>query len=121
MAKDTPVTEPEWEEVSVGIGEEWDFDKRGDLIGKFIATRMVPIPEAKQYTKNGELVKEAQIWEFVDENGEVYFLWDSYKLAEGLKDAGAGSMVKIQFQGYKKFDGSDGPRQIKEFKIFLAK
>lgn len=125
MAKETtpPVEENEWEEISVGIGEQWDFDKRGDLIGVIVGAKSVDLPEHSQREDaSGELRTSAGIWEFMlPDTGEMVFLWDSYQLTEALKDVGSGDLVKIHFDGYRSFTGSDGPRQVKQYKVSKKK
>jgi hypothetical protein len=116
----TPITDDEgWEKAEAGIGEEWDFDKNGDLVGVFVKTRHIDLPERSQRPgPDGELRKTAQIWEFMLPEGEIVFIWDSHQLAELMTAPGMGDQVKIRFKGYKKFDGSDGPRQVKEYDLW---
>lgn len=111
----------EWEEVQVGMGEEWDFEKNGDLVGTFLQARIIELPE-KSWTKqeDGEIRKTSTIFEFaLDGTGEQVFIWESYQVVEGMKDATTGTRVKVQFTGVKDFDG--GKRRVKQYKFFIAK
>lgn len=120
MAKEpaNPLLEDDWEEISTGIGEEWDFDKNGQLIGTYKGTEFVDIPVEKQ--RDGRT--RAMTYQFeTAADGATVFLWESYQLTEAMKEVSEGELCRIQFDGYKKFDGSDGPRQVKQFKVSVKR
>ncbi len=119
MADKTPVqTEDDWEQVSTDIGTEWDFDKGGDLVGYFLGPKEIDLPEKAQ--RDGRT--KAIIWEFaLQDSGEQVFLWDSHQLSNAMTDPGIGDLVKVQFGGYRQFNSADGPRQVKQYKVFLKK
>lgn len=121
MAKEpvnTTTDSDDWEEQQIGFGEEWDFEKNGDLIGTFIGNKEIDLPERSQ--RDGRTT--AKIWEYMlDDTGEIVFLWDSHQLAEAMTKPGTGDKVKIKFEGYRKFDGSDGPRQVKQYRLWTKK
>jgi len=114
MAKDVETPEEEWEEVSTGIGEQWDFEKSGDLIGTFVGAINVELRTARQDGSNSALA-----WTFITDEDERVFVWDSYQLAEAMTDAGSGDRVKIHFAGVREFD--NGARRIKQYKVFMKK
>lgn len=121
MAKEpqATTTEEEWEEVQVGIGDEWDF-KNGDLIGNFLQARIIELPEQSQTKQeDGSIRDKATIFEFALDSGEVVFLWESYQISEGMKDATSGSRVKIVYEGVK--DIQNGARRVKQYKFFVKK
>jgi len=119
MADKTPVTEDEgWEQVSTDLGTEWDFDKYGDLVGYFLGPKEIDLPEKSR--RDGRT--KATIWEFaLVDSGEQVFLWDSHQLATAMTEPGMGDLVKVQFGGYRKFDSSEGPRQVKQYKVLLKR
>jgi len=120
MAKEptTTTTDDGWEEISVGAGDEWDFDKNGPLIGNFIGTQEIDLPEHSQ--RDGRTT--AKIWQFALEGtGELVFIWDSFQLGEAMTKPGSGDLVRISFEGYKSFTGTDGPRQVKQYKVAMKK
>ncbi len=123
MAKEpvAPTTDDEWEEVQVGIGDEWDFQK-GDLVGTFLQARIIDLPEQSQTRQDdGTIRDKATIFEFAldDPAGEVVFLWESYQISEGLKDATSGSRIKIHYEGMQEIQ--NGARRVKKYKFFVKK
>ncbi|MFI5419580.1 MAG: hypothetical protein ACHQ1H_01290 [Nitrososphaerales archaeon] len=120
MAKEqpNPLLEDDWEEISTGIGEEWDFDKNKTLMGTYKGTEYIDIPEEKQ--RDGRTRAMTYQFETAAE-GATVFVWESYQLKEAMSEVTIGDLVRIQFDGYKKFDGSDGPRQVKQFKISVKR
>lgn len=125
MAKEpaNPLLEDDWEEISTGIGEEWDFDKKGQLIGTYKGTEYVDIPKEKQRpNKDGSIRERAMTYTFeTADEGATVFVWESHQMNEAMKEVTEGDLVRIQFDGYKKFDGSDGPRQVKQFKVSVKR
>lgn len=125
MAKEpaNPLLEDDWEEISTGIGEEWDFDKTGDLIGTYKGTEYIDIPEEKQRPQaDGSKRTRAMTYQFeTASEGATVFVWESYQLNEAMKEVTEGDLCRLKFDGYKKFDGSDGPRQVKQFKISVKR
>lgn len=126
MAKEpaNPLLEDDWEEISTGIGEEWDFDKSGALIGTYRGTEYVDIPESKQRPNdNGETRTRAMTYKFLTAaDGAEVFIWESYQINEAMKEVTEGELCKIQFDGYKQFSGGDGdPRQVKKFKVSVKR
>jgi len=127
MAKEpaNPLLEDDWEEISTGIGEEWDFDKNSTLIGVYKGTEYVNIPEEKQRvnTDTGEKRTRAMTYNFIAaDNGDEVFIWESYQLNEAMSEVQEGELCKVSFDGYKNFSGKDGgPRQVKKFKVAVKR
>lgn len=127
MAKDetTPVDDTdEWDEVTVGLGRGWDFDKEGPLVGIYQGVREVPIAEDKQQKNEDGTMRTTAIAHLfaLPSSGELVFVWGSYSLDEAFTEIGFDDKVKIEFQGYENFSGSDGkPRQVKRFRVHKAK
>lgn len=122
MAKEpaNPLLEDDWEEISTGIGNEWDFNVHGGtLIATYEGVEFMDIPEEKQRENaDGTMRTRAKVFRFVTaDSGESVFLWESHQLNEAFEDVNEGDLVKVQFDGYKSFTGSDGPRQIKQYKV----
>lgn len=124
MAKPAPNPSPTddegWETVETGLGEEWDFDKNGPLVGTIIGTREVDLPEHKWTEQADGIRKTAKAWTFqTGDTGEEVFLWESYQLTEKLKDVGTGDAVRIFFEGMREIDG--GRRRVKQYKVQTRK
>jgi len=119
MADKPEVQDEEWEDVSVGLGTEWDFEKRGILTGYYMGPKEIPLPE-KAREKTGR--ETAMVHEFAEkETGEAVFIWDSYQLALAMTEPGVGDLVRVEFQGRDSFTGDDGPRQVKRYKVSMKK
>ena len=119
-----PLLEDDWEEIQVGIGNEWDFDKKGQLVGEYKGTSYVDIPEEKQRVQEdtGEKRTRAMVYNFIEgTEGESVFVWESHQLNEAMKEVTEGDLVRVQFDGYKKFDSAKGPRQVKQFKVAVKR
>lgn len=120
MAKEpaNPLAGDDWEEISTGIGEEWDFDKSGQLIGTYKGTEYVDIPVERQI--DGRTRAMTYQFETASE-GATVFCWESYQLTEAMKEVSIGDLCRIQFDGYKKFDSAAGPRQVKQFRVSVKR
>ncbi len=103
----------EWEDVRVGLGREWEFDKLGPLVGYFAGLERVALEGAERESA------EALIFATVDA-GEQVFLWNSHELSVAMKSVATGDKVRISFVGRDSFTGPDGPRQIKRYTVQKA-
>lgn len=113
-----PLLEDDWEEISTGLGEEWDFDKSGQLVGTYKGTEYIDIPVEKQ--REGRT--RAMVYNFEEAaNGESVFVWESYQLRESMKEVTEGDICRIQFDGYKQFNGAEGPQTVKKFKVSVKR
>lgn len=128
VAKDTPVTdhEPEidWETINTGsLGDEWDFERNGPLIGYFTGTRVIET----QKVDSGEAT--AILFSPYKHQDEQVFIWQSADLeifSEPESPILQGDLCKITFLGIRQFtgtnkDGKAEPRQIKQYKVQAQK
>jgi hypothetical protein len=128
MAKETeaaPVADTdEWDEVTTGLGTEWDFDKDGVLVAIYQGTKEVAIAEEKQQTnEDGSKRTHALAHTFATvSSGELVFVWGSALLDEAFTEIGFDDKVKVEFQGRENFTAGDGkPRQVKRYRVHKAK
>lgn len=105
----------EWEDVQIGLGREWDFDKNGALIAYYVDKTSVPLEDDADRTEAA-----ARIFALED-TGEQVFLWDSYELATALDQVSQGRKVRIEFLGIDPISGKAGPRQVKRYKVQAAR
>jgi hypothetical protein len=127
MAKDTSLVGEdtvEWETLSTGsLGQEWDFDRDGPLVGHFRGSRTVPTEKVE----SGEAT--AYLFSPVNAPDSEVFVWGSSEIAAAfaaLPDGSTlireGDLVRIAYLGRDQFTGADGkPRQIKRFKVQVPK
>lgn len=122
--KDAPVVDPvdeEWEQVGSTLGNEWDFDKDGPLIGHYLGSEAVELKNPLNDEK-GNVRTHATAFRFAHEpDGEIVFLWSSYEVEQAMKVIGPGDKVRVTALGRESFTGDDGPRQIKRYKIERAR
>ena len=114
----------EWENIPTGgLGEEWDFEQSGTLIGNYLGSRDVETPKVESGKATAHQIAPH------DAPDTIVFVWESAELAGAFKvgDDGTslirvGDRIRITFLGRRNFVGADGkPRQIKQFKIDAAK
>lgn len=113
-------TDDEWEQISTGIGREWDFDKDGPLVANWVSVETVDLKPPFQKDPDGNDRTKALAYVFADTNGEQVFLWESHELSQALTQAGVGDKLRISFLGRESFTGDDGPRQVKRYKVERA-
>lgn len=114
----------EWENLpGGGLGDEWDFERDGTLIGHFIGTQDVETQKVE--SGHATAVQFAPI----NEPDALVFVWASSELSQftatdehDMPLVAVGSLVKIQYLGRDNFTGADGkPRQIKRYRVQSAK
>ena len=93
------------------VHETWDFDSNPVLKGTI--TR---IAEVNTKTRFGE--RETTVMNVVDDNGEVWALWESANMKELFANAREGFKVWVQYLGQMEL--TDG-RTMKKFKCALAR
>lgn len=107
-----------WEDVGSGLGEEWDFDRDGALIGNYLGSKTVETDKIE--------TGEATAYQFAPERDpeSVVFVWGSWQIADAFaQDAiRIGDLCKITYLGIKQVGtGDDGkPRMVKRFRIQRA-
>lgn len=109
----------EWDDIRVGLGEEWDF-RDGPLVGNFLGTTTQEI-EDKQ-TREQRTVNVHQFAP-VDNPDVIVFLWGSSELDAAMASdlVRQGDKMRITFLGIDQFTSDDGPRQIKRYRVQAAK
>lgn len=130
MAKPNATADPEipspedegWEDVVIGLGEEWDFDKFGFLVGRYIGTQSMDVPDRN----NPGQMRTTAVHRFEADSNEdaPVFVWGSYQLDEAFNPSDgspsqirAGDSVRIDPLGTKSFSSEDGPRTLKQFRV----
>lgn len=112
--EEAPTTEQgQWEDVKIGLGREHDFAS-GPLVAFYVDKATVPLENDPDRTEAG-----ARIFA-LEGTGEQVFLWDSYELATALEQVEIGRKVRIEFLGIDPISTSEGPRQVKRFKVQQA-
>lgn len=119
MAKisDAPETtdSEQWETINSGsLGNEWDFDQDGPLVGYFLGTRTVPTTKVD----SGEAT--AIQFSLRSDPDEIVFVWESsdLKIFSNTDMFRTGDLTKITYLGRRSFTGSDNkPRQIKQYRV----
>lgn len=114
----TPADVPqddEWERVQSGLGEQWDFEKQGDLVGTWVGAEII---ELKEPGLDGKT--EATAYMFQVEDGSQVFLWQSYALTNALEKVGVGERLKIAYKGQRDFTGEKGAQRVNVFEVFKS-
>jgi hypothetical protein len=110
-------TTEEWEDVRVGLGREWDFDKDGKfLVAVYQGPTEVDLPDDPERDK-----ATAHQFLLLDETGEIVFLWGSHELNSKMDEIGHSEKVRISFLGRDSFTSDTGPRQVKRYKVQRVK
>lgn len=109
----------EWETIPTGsLGEEWDFERNGALVGNFIGSREVET----QKIESGR----ATAYQFapVADPDAIVFVWGSAEIEAAFTSdlIRVGDKVRITYLGERAFTAADGkPRRIKQYKVEAAK
>lgn len=123
MAAEALATSPqdeEWEDVKVGLGRGWDFDKDGDLVGIYLGVNEVPIKEENRRGDDDRESAKAHSFGLQDGSGEIVFVWGSYELDLAMEEIGVDDKVKIHPLGVEQFNSDTGPRQVKRYRVQRA-
>lgn len=109
----------EWETIPTGsLGEEWDFEHDGPLIGHYLGSRTVETRKLE----SGEAT--AHLFAPVRDPESVVFLWESADL-RGAFDGDKirmGDKVRVTYLGERAFTADNGqPRRIKQYRVEAAK
>jgi len=125
MAKAQTTPEPvtgddeEWEDIRLGLGDEWDFEALGPLTGNFLGSTTQMVDD-----------REQTVYQFapMDEPERVVFVWGSNQLdlafaadPNGNPLIHVGDKVRIIFLGRQQFTSDEGPRQVKRYRVQVAK
>lgn len=117
----TPTTDEEWEDIQVGLGRGWDFDKDGDLTGLYLGVNEVPIKEENRRGDDDRETATAHSFGLVDGSGEIVFVWGSYEMDLAMTEVGVDDKVRIHLIGVDQFTSDSGPRQVKRYRVQKAK
>lgn len=104
----------EWDTIGGGIGDEWDFDRDGALVGNFLGSRIVETTKVES--------GQATAYQFAPRVAPdtVVFVWGSYEIESALSGdlVRVGDLVRISYLGTRQFTGQDGkPRVVKQFRV----
>lgn len=117
----TPTTDEEWEDIQVGLGRGWDFDKDGDLTGLYLGVNEVPIKEENRRGDDDRETAKAHSFGLVDGSGEIVFVWGSYEMDLAMTEVGVDDKVRVHLIGVEQFSSDSGPRQVKRYRVQKAK
>lgn len=120
------VKEEDWEEVEPDFPEVFKFEKAGDSIeGTLTAVRTVwaddPDFDGVIDPKDDHSgMREAKIYDFAKEGGELVSIWGTWKIDKALGEADAvGTAFKIEYVG--KAETGTGGRTVNQFRILRRK
>lgn len=123
--RETPATtdnadSTEWEDVRIGIGEEWDFESNGGepLVGNFLGSSVQQLTDKRTGEERATLVHQ-----FAPdaEQDSVVFLWGSANLDKAMEQIEQGSRVRVSFLGRDQFVKDGEPRQVKRYRVQVAR
>lgn len=119
LADVTPTEE--WEDIQVGLGEEWDVESDGPITGLFMGMETLDVPDANN---PGEIRATNAYRIEVQGSDETpnRFVWGSYNLDLAMQEIQVGDKVRISFVGRNSFKGKDGrPQTVKTYRVQRAK
>lgn len=115
---DTPTTdsaEEQWEDIKVGLGEEWDLEHEGTITGVFQGMETLDVEDRQ----NGGM-RETNAYRIETEEGTKgpnRFIWGSYNLDLAMKEIQVGDTVRVSFVGRNTFTGDKGPQTVKTYRV----
>lgn len=105
-----------WETVVEPFPETYTFETPGDtLVGTYKGNKEVETDDLNDPGKT----RMQTVYTITDENGKDWGIWESYNVAEGMKNATPGDMVRFRFDGKVPIDG--GKRNVKQFTIAVKR
>lgn len=113
---DLPVDDSgEWEDIKVGLGEEWDTEIDGPITGTFMGMETLDVPD----DNNPGSTRETNAYriDVADSDLPNRFVWGSYNLDQAMKEIEVGDTVRIAFIGRNTFKGDRGPQTVKTFRV----
>lgn len=131
MAKETvadttgvPTVTDQWETVAAGLGEEWNFEADGDLIGNYLGTTSIDVPDTNH---PGEM-RTSLVHQFAprDDPSEIVFAWGSYSIDQAFgKDENGnlliplGTLCRVIYKGKREIKG--GKQSLRHYIVQRAK
>lgn len=112
----------EWETLTLGLGDSWDFEHYGPMTGHFLGTTTRPVADKE----TGE-IRSTNVHQFAEysDPDRVVFVWGSSQLDDAFTSdlIKQGDLVQIVFLGIDQFTDKESgkPRVIKRYKVRLAK
>lgn len=112
----------QWETMTLGLGEAWDFERNGALIGNFLGSTTQEVTDKQTGEK-----RTTNVYQFApyDNPEETVFVWGSYAIDSAFSDdrIRQGDLVKITYLGMEQFTDpkTKQPRVAKRYKIQAAK
>lgn len=111
-----------WDRINTGLGKEWDFERNGNLVGRYLGAATV---ETDDPQNPGEK-RESNAYQFemlTASDDTIYFVWGSADIDKAFEDprAIAGAILQVAFLGRESFTGANGPQQIKRYAVRVAR
>lgn len=121
--RDVPATngtaDGEWEDIKVGLGDEWNFDS-GPLVGSYLGTEEMELKAPD--TESGIRVNQVHSFNPEGEDADrIVFVWGSAILDKAFEQIEVGARVRVTFLGIDSFKSDEGPRQIKRYRVQVAR
>lgn len=109
----TPTTTDDegWETISTGLGKEVELAQGESFVGRYVEKVEVDLPEGSERP-----TATAHIFAAAD-TGEQRFMWAAHELDTAIVNVVRGQLCRITFEGRDSFTGTDGPRQVKRYKV----
>ena len=113
---DLPVADSgEWEDIKVGLGEEWDVEVDGPITGTFMGMETIDVPDSNN--PGAMRATNAYRIEVAEDEQPNRFVWGSYNLDLAMQAIEVGDQVRITFVGRNTFKGDKGPQTVKTFRV----
>lgn len=104
----------QWQNVSAGFGDQWDFEIDGPLVGHYIGSVETTLPDSN----NPGQMRTSWVHQFapMDDPDTVVFVWGSHNLdaafrgydADGNDLIPLGTLVRVVWRGKKEMKGKGG-------------
>lgn len=112
-----PIDNDGWEDVAVGLGEEWDLEQDGPIQGIFAAMQTLDVPDTN---RPGE-TRATNAYQIEVENSDNpnRFIWGSYNIDQAMKEIQIGDEIRITFLGVNSFKDAktNVPKQVKTYRV----
>lgn len=118
-ASATEPFESDWNDASVGFGNEWDFEHDGKLTGFYLGEKGTEVDDNKEASGK----RYANVYQFAprEDEQDVVFIWGSANLNAAMADPGIkiGSLVEVSYIGTRQFTDkkTHEPRIVKQYKV----
>lgn len=106
-----------WEDIKVGLGEEWDTEYLGPITGVFMGMETIDVPDSNSPDPDAVRSTNAYRIEVAGDEQPNRFVWGSYNLDLAMKEIEVGDQVRISFVGRNTFKGDKGPQTVKTYRV----